>query len=288
MSLGEQLRNARLAKNLTASEVAAATRMMVQIVEELEREDFHRFAAPIYGKGFIRLYAEHVGLDPRPLIEEYLDKFGQVKQPSLKSEDSSLPPDELPAVEPAAADAVSEDVFEKPESEKPGSPATRPAEFAPLVPPPGEEPDLFSRLEARITGAAARDAGPRPEPEPELPPVQSSSALRDEAPPAVPDREPERPFWDEEAGMLQDKIGRLRDAQRWRKPVVGGATFDLSNSPLRLLFVLGGVLLVLVLMIAFLNRCSVGGGSPARAARDDRPTELRLVEDPPEPSFGAE
>jgi CheY-like chemotaxis protein len=38
--------------------IAEATRMMVQVVEELEREDFRRIAAPIYGRGFIKLYAK--------------------------------------------------------------------------------------------------------------------------------------------------------------------------------------------------------------------------------------
>ena len=64
MALGEQLREAaHAARSLTASEVAAATRMKVQIVEAIEQEDFSKIAAPIYGKGFIKLYAEHVGLD---------------------------------------------------------------------------------------------------------------------------------------------------------------------------------------------------------------------------------
>lgn len=74
MPLGEKLCNARLAMKETTSQVAAATRMKVQIVEDLEKEDFRRLAAPIYAKGFIKLYAEHVGLDPTPLIDEYMAK----------------------------------------------------------------------------------------------------------------------------------------------------------------------------------------------------------------------
>ena len=75
MALGQQLRAARLQRQLTTSQVAAATRMKIQMVEAIEREDFARIPAPIYGKGFIRLYAELVGLDPRPLIEEYLARW---------------------------------------------------------------------------------------------------------------------------------------------------------------------------------------------------------------------
>ena len=85
MALGETLREARLRKNLTSSQVAAATRMKVQVVEAIEREDFSKVAAPIYGKGFIRLYAEEVGLDAAPLIEEYVTRFVSSKAPSLIS-----------------------------------------------------------------------------------------------------------------------------------------------------------------------------------------------------------
>ena len=49
--------------------------MKVQIVEALEQEDFAKIAAPIYAKGFIKLYAEYVGLDPKPLIDEYISRY---------------------------------------------------------------------------------------------------------------------------------------------------------------------------------------------------------------------
>jgi transcriptional regulator with XRE-family HTH domain len=75
MALGQTLRKARQEKKLTASEVAAGTRMKVQMVEALEREDFSQVAATIYGKGFIRMYADYVRLDPEPLIREYMERF---------------------------------------------------------------------------------------------------------------------------------------------------------------------------------------------------------------------
>ena len=84
MALGEQLREARRGKEQTQSQVAAATRMKVQIVEALEAENFACIPAPIYAKGFIRLYAEHVGLDPEPLIREYVETFVGDAAPSLK------------------------------------------------------------------------------------------------------------------------------------------------------------------------------------------------------------
>ena len=75
MALGASLRQAREAKGQTLSQVAEATRIMVQVVEDLEREDFRRIAAPIYGRGFLKLYAEHLEIDPEPLIREFMEIY---------------------------------------------------------------------------------------------------------------------------------------------------------------------------------------------------------------------
>lgn len=49
MALGETLRGAREAKGITLEQVAEHTHLLVQIIENLENEDFRRIAAPIYG-----------------------------------------------------------------------------------------------------------------------------------------------------------------------------------------------------------------------------------------------
>jgi len=100
MPIGPILKQARIEKKMTASQVAKETNMMVQIVEDLERDDYHRIAAPIYGKGFIKLYAEAVELDPQPLTKEYMATLnGAVSEPaSLLT--SALTPD-VPAKETA-------------------------------------------------------------------------------------------------------------------------------------------------------------------------------------------
>ena len=85
-SIGEIFREGRAEKGATTSEVAAATRIKVQTVEAMENDDFSDIAAPAYAKGFIRLYAQYLGIDPRPLVKEYLEKH-------VESERSPLMPD---------------------------------------------------------------------------------------------------------------------------------------------------------------------------------------------------
>ena len=71
--LGNIFKTARTKKKVTSSQAAAATRMKVQHIEALERGDFSRMAAPMYAKGFIKIYADYLGLDPTPLIKMYMD-----------------------------------------------------------------------------------------------------------------------------------------------------------------------------------------------------------------------
>ena len=99
MAIGPILREARQNKQLTTSQVAEMTRMKVQIVDDLENDDFHRIAATIYGKGFIKLFAECVDLDPEPLIVDYMEQVGTPQPPKLpkqkeQSEETPPPPTE--------------------------------------------------------------------------------------------------------------------------------------------------------------------------------------------------
>ncbi len=103
MAFGEQLRAERERRGLSEHQVAEATHMMVQIVRELEAEDFHRIAAAIYGRGFVKLYATFLELEPKPLVEDFDLMYRQRgRQPEAPTKvalqrfdppaDDSLPP----------------------------------------------------------------------------------------------------------------------------------------------------------------------------------------------------
>ena len=84
-SPGATLRAAREKRKLSVAEVADGTRIKIHVVKAIENNDFSGIAAPLYGKGFIKLYAEFVGIDPEPLIRDYLERHARVVRPSLKS-----------------------------------------------------------------------------------------------------------------------------------------------------------------------------------------------------------
>ncbi|HBA83129.1 MAG TPA: hypothetical protein DCZ95_03450 [Verrucomicrobia bacterium] len=90
-TIGQIFKEARLKKNVTPSQAAGATRMKVQHIEALERDDFKSMAAPTYAKGFIRLYAEYLALDPVPLLKQYADQVNAAP-PSRKPAVMAPPP----------------------------------------------------------------------------------------------------------------------------------------------------------------------------------------------------
>lgn len=91
-TLGQVFTEARQRKKVTASQAASATRMKVQHIEAMERDDFSRMAAPMYAKGFIKIYAEYLGLDPAPFIAEYMELHAPRERPPLLVEETKPEP----------------------------------------------------------------------------------------------------------------------------------------------------------------------------------------------------
>ena len=100
IEFGKTLRTAREAKGLTPGQIAERTHMMIQVVEGLENEDFSRIVAPIYGRGFVKLYCEAVGLEPKPLVDAFMEIYGGRGTSAAKSTPAPAAP---PAPKPAPA-----------------------------------------------------------------------------------------------------------------------------------------------------------------------------------------
>ena len=167
-SFGEKLRAAREAKGLTCSQVAAQTHMLVQIVEEMEREDFHRIPAPIYGRGFVRLFADCVGLDPVPLVREFMDIYEGRRAPAVSIREVPTAPEPPPAPPSWQNTVTPQPVSVEPATE-PEPVAPPKPEPEPVAPPePEPEPEPVSPPEPEPEPVAPPE--PEPEPEPVTPP----------------------------------------------------------------------------------------------------------------------
>jgi transcriptional regulator with XRE-family HTH domain len=69
--LGERLRAAREAKELTIDQVAEGIRIQRSYLEALESESFGAFTSELHARGFLRNYASYLGLEPEGIMALY-------------------------------------------------------------------------------------------------------------------------------------------------------------------------------------------------------------------------
>jgi cytoskeleton protein RodZ len=70
-NVGETLREARVAKDLTVEQIATELRIEARQLAALEDNRFEQIGPVVFIKGYIRQYAQRLGLDPRVLMDIY-------------------------------------------------------------------------------------------------------------------------------------------------------------------------------------------------------------------------
>lgn len=191
MSFGQTLRHAREAKNLTPSQVAAQTRILVQIVSDMEKEDFHRIPAPIYGRGFVRLIASCLDLDPAPLVEEFMEIYEGRRSPFTPSPvpprvPGTLQPPPIPTPPPPSPEPIPEAPPIVTQFPFAPDPAPMPTPAANPIPEPIAESMPASVPEPMPTSMSEPEPAPMPTPAPEPAPTSAVPTSSEPKPPAQP------------------------------------------------------------------------------------------------------
>jgi len=87
--IGASLRDARLRRGLSPSDVEQATRIRARYLGAIEDERWELLPGDAYAKGFLRTYAEYLGLDGDLYVDEWNSRFAHHEEP--------------PAIEPVLA-----------------------------------------------------------------------------------------------------------------------------------------------------------------------------------------
>ena len=247
IEFGKTLRDARESKGYTISQIAELTHLKSTIVEQLENEDFSSIAAPIYGRGFVKLYCETVGLDPKPLINEFMAIMNGDREVSIK--------------------------------ERPGASADNPwANYQPST-PPVQEPLPFQEPPAQETTPFQQPlpfqepSMPEPPPMPEQPPEPPMSFQQQPMQPPAPFQQPPmqqpmsfqqppiRPAFPEREAPTQTP-----PLSRYSKPISNRSPIpDVMPSFNPRIFILGGCAIALVIILV------LGLRALYRATKSDEP-----------------
>jgi len=77
--IGNSLREARLRQSLDFPRIEEGTKIRGKYIEALEAERFEVLPGDTYVKGFLRSYAEYLGLDGQLYLEEYNSRFASAE-----------------------------------------------------------------------------------------------------------------------------------------------------------------------------------------------------------------
>ncbi len=88
---GRYLRTHRRSKGISLEDVSQRTKITVASLRQLEDEDLENLPAPAFVKGFIRAYAEVVGVDVQEAVRRYEEKLA----PLANKEQELVPPLEM-------------------------------------------------------------------------------------------------------------------------------------------------------------------------------------------------
>lgn len=158
IEFGRTLREAREAKGFSISQIAEMTHMMSSTVQDLENENFTKIPAPIYGRGFVKLYCEAVGLDAKPMVAEFMEILNGNRTPSIKERISAPQPPQAP--QPPTAPQMKPTI--QPPSPVESIPEPKPVFVAP-EPKPEPEPELaFAASEPEPEPVPTSESEPEP------------------------------------------------------------------------------------------------------------------------------
>jgi cytoskeletal protein RodZ len=82
MSFGDELRRERELRRISLREVAEATKVNIRYLEAMERNDFVHLPGGVFNRGFVRAYAQFIGIDPEAMVNAYLlEEQAQIEPP---------------------------------------------------------------------------------------------------------------------------------------------------------------------------------------------------------------
>jgi len=81
--IGGSLREARLKRGLTPADVQKAIRIRDRYLQALEEERWEQLPGDAYVKGFLRTYADYLGLDGNLYVDEYNNRFAHPEEQPL-------------------------------------------------------------------------------------------------------------------------------------------------------------------------------------------------------------
>src|SRR5262244_3959553 len=70
-NFGASFKKARESKGISLDQIAMDTKSSTRFLSAIESEELHLLPGGIFNRGFVRAYAERVGIDPDQAVSDY-------------------------------------------------------------------------------------------------------------------------------------------------------------------------------------------------------------------------
>ncbi len=102
LTIGEQLKQTREARNLSLEQAAQVTHVRIHYLKALESDQRDQLPSTAQGRGFLRLYAGYLGLPVQPLLDQWEGRLPPEPEPPVEEissadQSNSAVPSEEPA-----------------------------------------------------------------------------------------------------------------------------------------------------------------------------------------------
>ncbi len=114
-SIGERLKREREKQGVTLDEVCVSTKIAVRFLSAIEEEHFEKLPGGIFNKGFVRAYAQHLGLNEEEAVADYLKAAGL--EPTVPL--NTTPPGEEKISKPAIPEVSAATLLKEQEAKRP-------------------------------------------------------------------------------------------------------------------------------------------------------------------------
>ena len=166
-TFGERLRLQREQKQISLAAVSEQTKIKLSLLEALERDDLSHWPLGLFGRSYIRSYAQAIGLDPLATLREFLELQPASTQsaPDVLTEVRDIAPDKASRRPPTRLEVLIEsaiDAFHARRSEM----AHHTQAQTPAAPPPAIEPATPVAYSKSVAPRQRSEVFPTPTPPP--------------------------------------------------------------------------------------------------------------------------
>jgi hypothetical protein len=162
-------------RQISLARVSEQTKIKLSLLEALERDDLSHWPLGLFGRSYIRSYAQAIGLDPTATLREFLDQHpgSTAAAPPELTEVRAVAPDKASRRPPTRLEVLIDSAIDAFHARRSEAAQRPPAAAAPMVPANAAEPPpaAFAYSES-VTPRRREQAFPTP-----LPPLPQPESI---------------------------------------------------------------------------------------------------------------